>query len=200
MVVNGSIHDYPLISNLIKRYEYCVAVDGGLIHCHSMGITPNLIIGDFDSIPLDLLKQYEKVPVERFSPEKDESDLELALKAINSPEVKEIGIFGALEKRTDHSLGNLYLGCRFADKVIMETESETIYFISDSKEIVCHPGQILSLMPIGIAKGVTTQGLKWQLQNATLDKNFVSLSNISLEKVIKISVKEGDIICCLARR
>lgn len=199
LVANGAIHDYALMAGLIRKYPLCVAVDGGLIHCHEMKICPDLIIGDFDSIPSDLLKRYQDVAIEQFSTDKDESDMELAIQAVNIDSIKNIGIFGALEKRLDHSLANLFLACRFPDKIVIETETESIFAINKAKIVACSPGQIVSLIPLSVAKGVSTQGLKWELKNATLDKSFLSLSNVCLSPSFKISVAEGDLLCCMSR-
>jgi thiamine pyrophosphokinase len=200
LVANGAIHDYPFIASLIRQYERLVAVDGGLKHCHSMNLRPDLIIGDFDSTPDELLHFYQNVPLEKFSTDKDETDMELAIRAINSSSVQKIAIFGALEKRLDHALGNLHLLRRFPKKILIETENETILDLEDESLVLCTPGQVVSLIPFGsTAKGVTTRGLKWELSENTLDKQFMSISNICLHSEFRVKIREGDLICCLLR-
>lgn len=200
LIANGSIHNYSQIVSLIQDYDRWIAVDGGLIHCHKMHIRPTLLIGDFDSIPLELLQQYGHCPIYSFPEEKNETDMELAVRAANLHSVQKIGIFGAMEKRTDHALANLHLMRRFPDKVVIETEKETLLVVQGKKQLDCHPGQVVSLIPIGdVASGVTTHGLKWELKNAALDKNFMSVSNICLGSNFTVSVREGDLICCLLR-
>lgn len=200
LVANGAIHDYQLIAQLLKSYERIVAVDGGLMHCHQMNIQPDYVIGDFDSAPQELLEAYQGVPSQKFPTDKDETDLELAVEAINSPFVEKIGIFGALELRTDHALNNLFLLYRFPNKIIFETELETVFAITGKKEISCSPGQKISLLPFcSQAKGVTTQGLQWELHDKTLDKHFVSISNVCLSSTVQIDVGKGELICCLSR-
>lgn len=200
LIANGAIHDYDFIATLIKDYDKCIAVDGGLLHCQVMKITPDLIIGDLDSISPDLLKFYPAVPVEIFPIDKDQTDMELAVHAANSSSVKKIGIFGAMEKRTDHALANLHLMRRIPEKIVIETERETIFSISGNNEFACYPGQIVSLIPIGSSPtGVSTKGLRWELHEETLNKNFISLSNECLAPSFKISIKHGDLLCCLLR-
>lgn len=200
LIANGAIHDYNFISSLIRNYDRYVAVDGGLLHCRAMGLVPHLIIGDLDSIPSEILNFYPLVPTKIFPIDKDEADMELAIRAVNASNIKKIGIFGAMEKRTDHALANLHLLNRFPEKTLIETELETILPIKGKKHFSCYPGQEISLIPIGIsAVGVTTKGLKWELQNKTLDKNFISLSNICLGSKFEISVEDGDLLCCILR-
>jgi thiamine pyrophosphokinase len=200
LVANGAIHDYELISSLIKTYEHCIAVDGGLLHCREMNINPDLIIGDFDSIDPEFLDLYGQVPKEKFPIDKDKTDLELAIQAINTSSIRKIGIFGAMEKRTDHALGNLHLMCRLPEKIVIETERETLIAIEEHRRVPCRPNQTVSLVPFGsYCKGVSTRGLKWELHSATFDKHFMSISNICLENEFHVSVREGSLICCLLR-
>lgn len=200
LIANGAMHNFTLMAAVIKTYEWVVAVDGGLRRCKQMGIRPNLIIGDFDSAASGLLAQYADVPTERYPIEKNETDLELAITAANNAGADRIGIFGALEKRTDHALYNLHLMTRFPHKIVIETAIESIFTLTNNNEIKCSPGQLISLIPFGtIAKGVSTKGLKWDLNDTVLDKNCASISNMCLSNSILINIREGELICCLAR-
>jgi thiamine pyrophosphokinase len=200
LIANGAIHDHDVIASLIQSYDRCIAVDGGLIHCKEMHLVTDLIIGDFDSISQELLQFFLHVPTQTFPTEKDETDMELAVRAANAPSVKKIGIFGALEKRTDHALGNLHLMRRYPEKIVIETERELLRSISGHHRFDSYPGQVISLIPIGNSpQDVTTKGLKWELNHATLNQDFISLSNICLGSSFEISIGEGDLICCILR-
>ena len=144
LVGNGAIHDYGLIASLISDYDLCIAVDGGLVHCQALQIVPDLIIGDFDSISPEILKKYPTVPTEIFPIDKDQTDMELAIDKVNLPDVKKIALFGAMEKRTDHALSNLHLMRRQPDKIVIETERETIFSLEGEKKFDCRPGQLIS--------------------------------------------------------
>lgn len=200
LIANGTLHDYHFIASLIRNYDCCIAVDGGLFHCREMNITPDLIIGDFDSISLDILNLYKDVPTEVVSTEKDLTDMELAIDVVNVPNMNKIALFGAMESRTDHAIVNLLLLSRFPQKMFVETEKETLFCIEGKKQFLCTPGQTVSLIPIGSpAKGVTTKGLKWELTDVTLSKDFFSLSNICLGAQFEVSIEQGRLICCLLR-
>ena len=200
IVANGAIHDYEKMGALVKTFPYVVAADGGVHNCHEMGILPDLIVGDFDSTSSELLREYAHVPQKKFSANKDKTDLELALEEVLFPETEKIVIFGALEKRLDHSLYNAHLLQRSPGKIFIESEWETLYVIHEEAEVSCSPGQVISLIPLGGAvTGVTTKGLKWELKEASFDKNFMSLSNICLSDSFHVAVQEGDILCCLCK-
>lgn len=200
LVANGTIHNYAMIAPLVRNYDYCVAVDGGLKHCKAIEIVPDLIIGDFDSVDKELLLQYEGIPLQTFSEEKDDTDIDLAVKEMLVAGAQTIALFGATEGRSDHALYNLHLLQRYPGKMIIESDHETIFVIEGEKEVKCAAGQTVSLMPLGQkVEGVTTRGLKWELKNATLDSTFMSLSNICLQESFRIKVAKGPLLCCLVR-
>jgi thiamine pyrophosphokinase len=200
LIANGAINNYAIIASLLKEYPYIIAVDGGIIHCDKMNITPHQIIGDLDSAPEELLRKYSKVLIQKFPSLKDESDLELAIKSIYHPKIEKITLFGALEKRTDHTLANLHLIRRYPSKVWIETETELIWAFKDDFELPCRPGQVISFISLGEpVTGVSSSGLQWELKDATLDRSFFSLSNVCLKSSVKITVKKGDLIGCLQK-
>jgi len=200
LIANGSIHDYRLMASLIAQYDRKIAVDGGLDHCHAMGIIPDLIIGDLDSANLETLSLYPNVPKKIFPAEKDYSDMELALRAAISGKVKKLGIFGAMEKRVDHALSNLYLLRRLPGIAVIETDQETITYVTGNQSINCKQNQVISLIPLeDQVSGVTTRGLKWELNDVTLTKDFFSLSNICLNSFFEINIQQGSLLCCLVR-
>jgi thiamine pyrophosphokinase len=198
LVANGAIDDPAIIKSEILNYERIIAVDGGLVSCDNMDIPPHLIIGDFDSISRDLQAKYSRIQTLRFPVEKDQTDLELALREVFKPHIIKITIFGALGKRVDHTLYNLHLLRHFPEKVLIETEDEIIFAIAKSTTIACQPGQTLSFIPLGgSVTGITTQGLKWELKEATFNKTFMSMSNISLTNEVQVSFSSGDLLCCI---
>lgn len=199
LIANGAIDDSGATRSLILQYDQVIAVDGGLNHCHAMGITPNLIIGDMDSVSPELLAQYAHIPTQKFPFEKDETDLELALKAVMSPQLVKATIFGALGYRTDHLLANLHLIRRYPERVFIESERELIFSVRGELTIPTFEGQTISFLPLGTAENISSTGLKWELKNATFNQSFFSLSNICLADRVKISIGHGDLICIMMK-
>jgi thiamine pyrophosphokinase len=198
MVCGAPIPNLLKVKEKITSFPILVAVDGGANHCLQMDLKPDLLIGDFDSIGSNAQETFQSTPRISYSPEKNETDLELALKLLFHPQIERIAVFGALGGRTDHTLGNLTLLARYPGKVFLESDSETLFVISGKAKIPTHPGQMISLIPLhGPARGVSTEGLKWPLQQSTLDRNFIGISNVATDLKVSIAVKEGDLLCCL---
>lgn len=197
IIANGRIDSPEIIRPLILRHSRIIAVDGGLVQCQKMGIRPHLIVGDFDSCPPDLLDHYRGIPKKILPVDKDVTDLEVA---IEEEKGTEITLYGAWGHRIDHSLTNALLLTRFPGKVKMETEKELLFAIDKKVKLHCFIGQTLSLIPLnGPVSGISSKGLKWELENSKMDQNFIGISNICLTENIEISINEGSLICCLIK-
>jgi len=198
IICNAPIENISKLKGKIATFPVLIAVDGGINHCYKLDLHPDLIVGDFDSADPMILKNFDTVPQKKYPQDKDKTDLEIALELVYHTKVEEIAIFGALGGRTDHTLGNLILLSRYPGKVFLETDNERIFVIDHQVEMDAYPGQLISLIPLnGAVKGISTEGLEWRLDNGTLDKKFIGISNIALGQRILISIKEGDLLCCL---
>lgn len=90
--------------------QFIIGVDGGAAHCHKLGIVPDVILGDLDSIPLEILTEYrtKQVTIKQYPTRKDAADLELALELAVEHGADSIDIF-ALGGRWDMSLANILM-------------------------------------------------------------------------------------------
>jgi thiamine pyrophosphokinase len=198
ILCNGSLDHSPSTKARIQSFSFLAAVDGGTKHCKQLGLKPDLIIGDLDSSSPDVLNHYSHVPCMHFPKDKDETDLELALRELMQPDIAEITVFGALGSRIDHTLANIMLLTRFPGRLFIESPHERLFVIDKHIALACFVGQILSLIPLnGAATGIHTHGLKWNLSHRTLDKHFMGISNEAIESEVRISLEKGDLLCCL---
>ncbi len=197
LIANGHIENLSSLEIAIKAHSRIVAVDRGLIYCQQLGITPDLIVGDFDSVPLTLLKEYAHVSTITLPKEKDETDLEIALE--HELQISQtVTLFGALGKRIDHTLTNLLIASRYPERVVIETEQEIVFAIQGDVNISMILGQTISLIPInGPVTGITTRGLQWELTDRTLDASFIGISNVCLQTPVHISIQRGILLCAL---
>lgn len=198
LIANGTPPPLYLLQKLAKECDGIVAVDGGLCTCDAAGVQPSLILGDMDSALPSLLEKYKKVPQVPM-PDQNKSDLEKAIDYLQP--FDHLIICGALGRRIDHTLTNICLLSRYPGKIVFESEEERCFALEKKSWLSCEPGQTLSLIPISSeVKNVNTQGLKWELKEATLSKHFVSISNICLQKQILLSFTEGDLLVTLNKR
>jgi thiamine pyrophosphokinase len=192
-------------ANIIKKinYDYVICVDGGLASIKSYGITPDVIIGDFDSVDLLLLKEYElqNVPIEKFPSEKNFTDMELALEFAVSKGFYHIMLTGASGSRLDHTLGNLMLMEKYYNKGIHITvidNNNEMKIISDNSEIALDytEGYYISIIPLtDTIQGLDMEGFKYPLCKVDVQRgSTLCISNQITGKQGKIRLQKGTAI------
>jgi thiamine pyrophosphokinase len=161
----------PEIIKSLHSSDLIIAADGGTHHCESLGITPNVIIGDFDSLDSSKIIDYRQAGVEiiQYPIQKDETDLELVLEYTLKQGVTEIFIIGALGARWDMTLANILLTAHpkfSSSKIRLLDGSQELVLLRGREQIDIQgrPGYLLSLIPLaGDAHGITTHGLEYPL-------------------------------------
>lgn len=195
LIAHGELKPTQEMAERLRQFSYLIAVDGGIEYCDAMDLQPDLLIGDFDSADPLILKQFANVERQTYPREKDKTDLEIAIEFAFEEQADSLTVFAALGKRSDHTLYNIALLSRYPEKLVFETDNEHLFVIERQATIPCFPGQTVSLIPVfGKARGVTSKGLKWELNQATIDENFLSVSNIAKENFFSVQVEEGKIL------
>lgn len=178
IVANGSLIHGPAVDKALKlaiKGTFTIAVDGGGNHTRQLGITPSLVIGDLDSIAPDVLRAYEHQGIEvvRFRPEKDETDLELALVEAVKRGASWIRVLAAVGDRLDQTIANIYLLAipQLAGVDVRIVDGwQTMWLLSSGEHYIFgEPGDTLSLIPFdGDAVNIHTTGLEYPLTGETL--------------------------------
>lgn len=199
---NGVLPGLERIKSLIQPGDFLIAADGGSRYLKDLGLIPDLLIGDLDSVAADYLESLlgTSTKIKKFPVEKDETDLELALIHALDAGYAIIRILGALGGRLDHTLGNISLLLRNdvigSDVRLLDGQQE-VMLIRDCAVINGEPGDIVSLVPWGLqAKGVSTIGLRYALSNETLYPHQArGISNVLVNHIAEVSLKEGFLLC-----
>ena len=200
-----------LESNPILREQddIVIAADGGTHHCLSMGIRPDIIIGDLDSLTTDDQNFIEssEIQVKKYPIRKDFTDLELALQHACYLNADEILIYGGLGFRWDQTLANILLllsPSLICNSIKLIDGKQEIYLADKSKPIHISgkPGDIVSLIPIsGDAIGITTTNLEYELNKETLYFGASrGVSNVMTNSTASISLTDGRLICILIQQ
>lgn len=204
IVANGVLEPEINLALWVKRSDLLIAADGGADHCVVAGVVPDVVIGDLDSISEAVLNKLKvnDCKIISYPVEKDFTDLELALRYAADKGDGEIVILGALGGRLDMSMANLMLlGADFLkNKAIrMKTGNQEAVVLREGHKITIRGdvGDIISLIPLGRdAKGITTKGLRYPLDNETLF--FAATKGVSNEltsKTATIQLNSGLLLC-----
>lgn len=166
---------------------YVIAADSGLDEAERLGLRPDVVVGDLDSVDDDVLARAKGrgVPIERFPVDKDFTDLELALAHAGDAGFDRAILIGGHGGRLSHLLGNALVLAAPAFAAIRLS-----WHVGDTTVAVARPGapvrfegaqgDLVSLIVVGgDVTGVTTEGLRWALEAATL--GFGSTRGISNE-------------------
>ncbi len=168
-----------------------VAADSGIRHAGLLGLTPELWVGDFDSVPDDLLAEWPKVPREVFPSGKDQTDGELAVRAALDRGATELVLTGAFGgARADHSHLHLTLAIRLAEEgvpvLLTSGRQEGLPLLPGQAEFSFADGTLFSILCFGDLAGLTVQGARWPLDRVAVP--FGSSLTISNEVRARLSV------------
>lgn len=207
--VNGSLPKPAAALALIQPGDCLIAADGGARHLLRAGLLPHFLVGDLDSLTGEEIAFMEQhgVTVQRYPPEKDETDLELALLLALEQGSRVVCIVAALGGRLDQTLANLFLlqhpaleGC----DVRLDDGCEEVFLIRAGAEAVIHgqAGETLSLLPLGGAvEGVVTTGLQYPLRSETLyPERTRGVSNVLQSTLARVRLERGTLICVHAHK
>lgn len=188
---------------LNNKFDNIIASDRGLEVLDKYNITPNYIIGDFDSIDKKILDKYinnKDIIVKELNPEKDYTDTHMAIKLALELQSTDITILGAIGTRIDHTIANMHIlketlanniECKIIDSKneIQLINKKTILKLNDNYKYI-------SLIPLTtIARGITLKGFKYSLKDATLEiGHSIGVSNEQIEDYAEIDLKEGILI------
>jgi thiamine pyrophosphokinase len=206
LFANGDPPNSDLARRLIRRDDLLIAADGGARHAVALGLIPSVLIGDFDSLSSDELDKFSRAGASllRHPPEKDETDLELALDYALKIGYAPILILGAYGGRLDQSLGILALlsapKCIEANVRADDGQTEA-FFIGKQAEIIGKPGDTVSLLAWGKpAKGIVTENLQYPLNAETLSPHRTrGVSNVMTAEKATVSLQSGLLLCVHTR-
>ena len=198
ITASGGMEPCQAIQDRLNRAELIIAADGGAVHLHHLGLLPQIIIGDMDSITEDARRFFEQqgIPFLSHSPQKDQTDMELCLEYALEQGASDITFLGATGRRLDHTLANILLLKRLKDAGvsgrILDAHNE-ITLVTRSLELDGSPGEILSLVPVSEqVTGITLEGLAYPLENHTLTLgSAMGISNRFTGKKAVIRIGSG---------
>ena len=191
----GSFYGLP---RSVEAGDLVIAADGGWRVCQTLGITPDLLLGDFDSLgEVPEFGHILRLPVE-----KDDTDMVRAVKEGLARGETEFHLLGGMGgQRSDHTVANMQTLAYLASHGAMgwlygDGERYTAICGPDVLELEARNAGILSVFCLGAdASGVTIQGAQYELENAALTAFFpLGVSNHFVGKAVRISVDSGCLL------
>ena len=192
-----------------QKFDYQIAADSGIHFFMQAGLSPDEVLGDFDSADPRQIKALRRDPgivFHQYQPEKDAVDTELALFLALERGSSEIHILGGTGTRLDHMLGTVRLLGFAMERGVpccLVDPHNRIRLIRD-QTVLTKAGQYgnyISLLPLTTqVTGVTLTGFKYPLHNYTLGGfSSLGISNEIVEEQAQIALSDGILILVEAR-
>ena len=203
LILTGGRLDPAFAGSFLQKEEFnrVIAVDGGLKCAKELGLVPDVIVGDFDSVDPSVLAFYRKmghIVWEVHQPEKDDTDTELALKRAMAMGAGEIVILGATGGRLDHMIGNIQLlyPCLQTGIRASIVDSQNRLYLIDGETVFYRDkiwGKYISFLPLTQeVTGITLKGFKYPLENKDIRiGTSLCISNELIEEEGVITFSDG---------
>lgn len=192
---------FSQLAEPVSAQDWIIAADGGLLHTERLGLTPHVILGDFDSLG------YVPEGADRFPVEKDDTDAMLAVRHGLKQGFDRFVLYGTLDgPRLDHTVAN------FQTLMFLASHGASGYLVgNDQIATVIRNGSLtfpagcqggISVFCLGAAaRGVTLEGLYYPLCDGTLTPDFpLGVSNHFTGNPAAIHVTEGSLLVIYDRK
>ena len=196
-LIGGGVVTESDLKLALSVAPHLIAADGGANRAVAMGVTPDVLIGDLDSLTDETRALIPPDRIWEIS-EQDSTDFEKALMSIHAPLIVAIGFGGA---RLDHQLAALHGLVRFADKhILMVLEDEVACHTPPHLTLSLDPDDTVSLFPLMPVTG-TSAGLRWPIDNLTLAPGGrIGTSNAATGGPMSIRTTGPGLLTILPRR
>ena len=195
----------------INEEDMVIACDAGFLYTEQLGILPDLIVGDFDSMneagstafrSLQEVMDNDPDRIVRLNVKKDDTDTIMAVKIGLSKGYRKFMLYGSLGgKRIDHSFANIQtlLFIKHNGGTGYIIEENRILLIAENETVRFHRGNsgMVSIFSVSeISRGVTIRGLMYTMDNGELRNDFpLGVSNeFIIDEEAEITVKEGTLL------
>ena len=195
----AEIRNYGFCREYMQDADVVICCDAGMRHAKALGIDPDYIVGDFDSVSAELLEEYrgKNIPIRQFPARKNETDMELGIFLALELGATDLILFGGIGDRFDHTLANAHYLLALLKKGVrarLVDEKNCVEVIDRHLTVQGRVGDLVSTIPLSMeVKGITLKGFSYPLTDydLTLDDDYIAVSNVLAEETAEIDIREG---------
>ncbi|MEX2501949.1 MAG: thiamine diphosphokinase [Trueperaceae bacterium] len=204
ILAGGDLRVDRRLREAVAGHRPVIAADGGLRHAQTLGVRPDLLVGDLDSVTDADLARWPDLRVERHPPDKDALDLELALDAAAREGARGADVVGAFGGRLDQTLSAVGIAVRTLREglpvALLDARHQVHPLVADARapDAVFEPdlpdGTVFSLMPVDGPARVDVRGADFPLDDGALPPGRgLGLSNRARGGPV-VRVREGAVL------
>lgn len=199
LFAGAAITDYSFCEKYLQNADWIICCDGGMHHAKALGITPDYIVGDFDSVRPEVLEEYRNmgISIRQFPTHKNETDMQLGMLLALELGATELVLIGGIGDRFDHTLANAHLLLYLLKKGvrgILVNEKNRVELIDKEVTLYGKAGDLVSTIPLSMqVEGVTLEGLEYPLvdYDLALDDKLMAVSNVMTGTEAKVKIRKG---------
>jgi thiamine pyrophosphokinase len=201
LICNGVPPSKRFVAGLARRSSIIVAADGGANLARQLGVTPGVIIGDFDSLTGATRRHFPHAMYINLT-RQDNTDLEKALDFLVARGVEQVNIVAATGNRIDFTLGNISVLWAYTGRIGVRLcdDAFTAMPVGRKTTMNARRGTTVSLIPFGPCSGITLRGLQYPLTDATMRTGEIGVSNVVTRPRFSVNVKKGNMLLVLLRK
>ena len=194
ILANGDYPTHPIPVQKINEAGCIICCDGSVSQLLDNGLEPYAIIGDLDSLDDSIKNKYRNKTIH--FPDQDENDLRKAIRWAEGEGIKKVTILGAVGKRDDHSLSNIFILLQFPTslKCILLTDQGVFTVAEGRVDFQSFPGQQVSLFSASPEIKITSTNLKYNLISAKLNNLYSGSLNESTSENFTLTILHGKIL------
>lgn len=199
IIANGESCSNELLGQLLEWSPFVVVLDGAINRVLELGIKIDVLLGDFDSKnhAVEQIQAQQKIEIVH-TPDQNKTDLQKGIEFLIARNFDAVNIIWATGRRADHNLSNITDIVRYKQKIniVLHDDYSKIFQLPKRYQKWYVKDTVLSLMPVGVVSGVTTQGLSYNLQNDVLTLGYRTSSSNSAAQdgQVMIEHSEGDLL------
>ncbi|URZ00805.1 thiamine diphosphokinase [Clostridium felsineum] len=200
VISGGKMPSEKLLYDEIEKCEYIICADSGANCLYKYKISPNILVGDFDSIDDEIFSYFKNnTSIVEVPCEKDFTDTELAFNEALKLSPDEISFLGCTGTRLDHIFGNLgllYKCIKSGIKASIKDDNNTLFMIDKTTKIQGEKGEIFSIQGFrDEVKALYIENAKYPLKNYNLNfGDSRTVSNEFLDEPVTIRFENGIVI------
>jgi len=193
IVANGKFPENPIPLEILNNAKYIIACDGATDKLLKNGYSPDIIIGDLDSISASNKEKYKDIILEISN--QSENDLRKAINLSEQNNINKLSIIGASGNREDHLIGNIFSLFKYPKiNIKIFTNSGIFRLINNSKKLKSFKGQKISIFTVDNTIKIKTSGLKYNFNKNTISTLFYGTLNESIKDIITFELSHGSLL------
>lgn len=202
IIANGTGGARRQLQSLARSADLVIVADGGAEIAARAGVDPHLLVGDMDSVtPATRARLTSRgIEIHATSPDKDQTDAELALEIAAGRGASDVWLAAALGRRVDHAMANLLLPLlarRLGVRLRLIDGRTEAYLVEGPVVLDAGVGDLVSLIPLSpVVEGITTVGLRYPLGDMPLVRGATrGISNVVVSIPAGLAgVGSGDLL------